>query len=78
MQKAKNKMGTTLITLGVIVALLAILLTPGFLDFSAFVDQAASGFVTESHFNSESPMSDAGYQAVETLTSFLKKASIAK
>ncbi|CAD5256819.1 hypothetical protein IMPR6_280040 [Imperialibacter sp. EC-SDR9] len=77
MQQARNKMSTTLITLGVIVALLAVLLTPGFLDLSSLV-MFQNELPQDQPLVSQSTLQEVGSQSVEAVSSFLKKVSLSQ
>jgi hypothetical protein len=77
MQQARNKMSTTLITLGVIVALLAVLLTPGFLDLSSLV-MFPNELPQDQPLVSQSTLQEVGSQSVEAISSFLKKVSLSQ
>ncbi|WP_339791608.1 hypothetical protein [uncultured Imperialibacter sp.] len=70
-------MSTTLITLGVIVALLAVLLTPGFLDLSSLV-MFPDEFPQDQPLVSQSTLQEVGSQSVEAVSSFLKKVSLSQ
>lgn len=70
-------MSTTLIALGVVVAVLAVALTPGFLDFSSLFHLAAGELPAERNLAASS-LQEAGHQSVEVLGAFLKKASLSK
>lgn len=70
-------MSTTLITLGVVVALLAVALTPGFLDFSSLLHLAAGELPAEQDLAASS-LQEAGHQSVEVLGTFLKNVSLSK
>ena len=75
MKTARNTMSTTLITLGVIVALLAILLTPGFLDISSALIPSVGEVPEEQSFTIHSSLQEISSQSIETVASFLSKVS---
>jgi hypothetical protein len=76
MQQARNKMSTTLITLGVIVALLAVLLTPGFPDLSSLVMYPIDDLPKNQPLIGQSTLQEVGSQSVEAVSTFFKNVSL--
>ncbi len=78
MKLARNRMSTYLIALGVIVAVLAIALTPGMADFSSASFSTIGDFPNAASMVDKPDLAKAVGESAEALTSLFKNVSLTK